>query len=117
MVNWKASNYTAGVFSVLVFIITTILFIMYLVKTPEGKTAISSTKASIATKAQSIADKLSDNGTKEETSDTVKPSIQSNIEGGGLSNPTIFAVVLEVCALCFSAIIWGITFGQATTGY
>lgn len=110
MVNWKAANYASGIFSVLVFVITTILFIMYIT---QNEKYVQRLATAVATKATEIAN--SDNKPVQETAPQQSP--QEATMKGGAQTSTIVASVLELCALCFSAIIWGLTFGQARTGY
>lgn len=83
MTNWTSAIYAAGFFSVFVFIITSVLFIMFL-------TFLSKT-----------------NG-KEQFNQQ---------QGNKYKNEMAAAIVLELCAAAFSAIVWGITFGYATVGY
>jgi len=96
MVNWKAASYSAGIFSVLVFVITTVLFVMYLNKTPEGVNI-----------RQKVADSLAPSAQVQQQ----EPN--NNIKGGTLKRGTLAAIILELSALVFSIIIWGLTFGQA----
>ena len=134
MVNWKAANYAAGIFSVLVFIITTILFVMYLVKTPELQQGMAKIGNKVALTAQNFADNRAKQATvlnesqqiplinrpvrrdgyqRIDSDDLTEPLVQ----GGALGKGSLAAIILEIIALGFSAIVWGITFGQATTGY
>lgn len=153
MVNWKAANYASGFFSVFVFIITTIIYIMFLMSQRETIATIGNTWDKINTKAQSGIQKMDDKITatplnaRKESEQTTEPNIapespsnnqpnpdqsvneseqsteqQSSMPtqemtGGKMSGKILGATILELIALGFSAIIWGLTFGQATTGY
>ena len=148
MVNWKAANYAAGFFSVVVFIITTIIYIMFLMSQRETIATIGNTWDKINIKAQSGIQKMDDKITttplnaRKESEPTTEPTtepipespsnnqpnpVQSVNEpeqqteqemmGGKMSGKILGATILELIALGFSAIIWGLTFGQATTGY
>ena len=138
MVNWKAADYAAGFFSVLVFIITTIIYIMFLMSQRETVAAIGNAWDKINTNAQSEIQRMNNNvyGTtndekekeqvntstpqkmnNEHEQEQVETTAPQSMTGGKMSGKMIGATILELLALGFSAIIWGITFGQATTGY
>ena len=151
MVNWKAANYTAGFFSVFVFIITTIIYIMFLFSQRETIAAIGNTWDKINTKAQNRIQNMDDKITaipsnarqvpqqkqelppnnqpnpyqqvdessldKTEQPSEPAPVLPQVMTGGKMSGKILGATILELIALGFSAIIWGLTFGQATTGY
>lgn len=143
MVNWKVANYASGFFSVFVFIITTIIYIMFLISQRETVAAIGNTLDKINTKAQNRIQTMDDEITaapsnarhktnqpnnspnfheqddesEQKQSPMPEPDLPQGMTGGKMSGKILGATILELIALGFSAIIWGLTFGQATTGY
>ena len=139
MVNWKVANYATGIFSVLVFIITTIIYIMFLFSQHETVDAVSKTWDNIDARARNkiqqtnerIAGTPSNNEPIASSDDSqqniVKNDVQPNpyqnipspmlpgMSGGKMSKSMLAATILELMALGFSAIIWGLSFGEATT--
>lgn len=131
MVNWKAANVASGVFSVLTFIITAILFVMYLTKQADVQAAAASVASRVGNAAQNFASTYGPaqpaqqfeypqnaQSTGSPQPLAIDPYTGQPIQGGAeISNGTIAALALLGISLVFHGIIWGLTFGQAKNGY
>ena len=138
MVNWKAANVASGVFSVLTFIITAILFVMYLTKQADVQAAAASVASRVSNAAQNVANNANSfanaygpaqpaqqfiypqnaQSTGSPIPVGIDPYTGQPVKGGAeISNGTIAALALLGISLVFHGIIWGLTFGQAKNGY